>query len=274
MPERFPIQPFRVIRHFMRFGDLIALLTRREVETRHKGSIIGMGWSLIQPLVMLSIYTFVFSTIFKSRWGVESQEGRLDFALALFMGLITFGLFSEVANAAPSVILNQVNYVKKVVFPLEILPVVTFLGALVTALFSLSVLLVGALAIRGGFSWTLILLPVAWFPMFCLSLGAGFFLSSLGVFIRDIAPTVQLVTTMLFFLSPIFYPLSAVPEPYRSIVRFNPIAICVENARRVVLWGMTPDWFLTACGFGISGLFLFVGYVWFMWTKRTFADVV
>lgn len=259
---------------FWRHRELIRQLTRREILARYKGSVLGLGWSLIQPLVMLCIYTFVFSTIFEARWGVEAAESRLDFALALFMGLITFGLFSEVANNAPALILGHVNFVKKVVFPLEILPVVSFLGSLVTALFSLVVLIGGAILIKGGLPWTAALLPVVWLPIFALSLGAGFFLSSLGVFLRDIGPTVQLATTMLFFLSPILYPIGKVPEKFRTFVLMNPIAVCVEDARRVMLWGQLPDWPVTAAAALFCFLALLGGYGWFMKTKRAFADVV
>lgn len=269
-----PRNPFSIASHFLGLRGLILQLARREIVARYKGSVLGLGWSLIQPLVMLAIYTFVFSTIFKSRWGVDAQEGRLDFALALFMGLITYGIFSEVANNAPVVILGNANYVKKVVFPLEILPVVSFLSALATALFSLTVLILGAILVKGGLPWTVVLLPIVWLPIFGLSLGAGFFIASLGVFLRDIGPSVQLLTTMLFFLSPIFYPVSAVPEAFRPFVHMNPIAVCVEDARRVVLWGQMPDWPLTAGAALFAGFVLWGGYSCFMRSKRAFADVL
>jgi lipopolysaccharide transport system permease protein len=196
------------------------------------------------------------------------------FALALFMGLITFNIFSESVNSAPSAILNNVNFVKKVVFPLEILPVVGFLGALVNALFSLAVLLLGLLVFNHFLHWTVLLLPLVWLPVMCLSLGCSFFLASIGVFIRDVGATISILTTMLFFLSPIFYPIQAVPERFRFICMLNPMALFVEDARKVVLWGMTPDWPVFAAGFAFSLATLILGFIWFMKTRKGFADVV
>jgi lipopolysaccharide transport system permease protein len=268
------LNPINIFSHVWQFRDLIRQLTWRAVIGRYKGSFVGLGWSFIHPLIMLAIYTFVFSAIFKSRWGVQPDEGRVAFALALFMGLITFNIFSESVNSAPSAILNNVNFVKKVVFPLEILPVVGFLGALVNALFSLAVLLLGLLVFNHFLHWTVLLLPLVWLPVMCLSLGCSFFLASIGVFIRDVGATISILTTMLFFLSPIFYPIQAVPERFRFICMLNPMALFVEDARKVVLWGMTPDWPVFAAGFAFSLATLILGFIWFMKTRKGFADVV
>jgi lipopolysaccharide transport system permease protein len=241
---------------------------------RYKGSFIGLGWSFIQPLIMLCVYTFVFSVIFKARWGVEAGEGKAAFALALFMGLITFSIFSEVANSAPSLVLGNANYVKKVVFPLEILPLVRLFSALINAVFSLGVLFVGILIFNHFIHWTALLLPLIWLPMVMFTLGCGYFLASLGVFVRDIGTVIGVLTTMLFFLTPIFYPISAVPEQFRIFCRINPIAIFVENARRVVLWGLSPDWPWFFFGMALSGAVLIAGFIWFMKSKKAFADVI
>ncbi len=260
--------------HLWQYRNLVRQLTWRAVIGRYKGSIVGLGWSFIHPLVMLAIYTFVFSAIFKSKWGVQAEEGKVAFAMALFTGLITFNIFAETVNNAPTAILNHVNFVKKVVFPLEILPMVGFLGAFTNALFSLAVLLLGLLVFNHFLHWTVILLPLVWLPVLCLSLGCGYFLASLGVFIRDVGATINILTTMLFFLSPIFYPVQAVPEQFRWVCRINPMAIFVEDARRVVLWGMTPDWELFIGGFVFSLVMMISGFLWFMKTKKAFADVV
>ena len=268
------INPLAILSHIWQYRDLIRQLTWRLVIGRYKGSVVGLGWSFIHPLVMLAIYTFVFSTIFKSKWGVQPEEGKVAFATALFMGLITFNLFSETVNHAPTAILNHVNFVKKVIFPLEILPVVGFLGAFVNALFSLAVLLLGLLLFNHFLHWTVILLPLVWLPVACLSLGCGFFLASIGVFIRDVGATISILTTMLFFLSPIFYPIQAVPETFQWVCRINPMAIFVEDARKVVLWGMLPDWGFFAGGFVFSLAMMVLGFLWFMKTRKGFADVV
>ena len=266
--------PVRIVAHLWKYRDLIRQLTWREVVGRYKGSFIGLGWSFIQPLIMLFVYTFVFSVIFKARWGVESDEGKAAFALALFMGLITFSIFSEVANSAPSLVLGNVNYVKKVVFPLEILPLVRLFSALINAVFSLGVLFVGILIFNHFIHWTALLLPLIWLPMMMFTLGCGYFLASLGVFVRDMGAVIGVLTTMLFFLTPIFYPLSAVPEPFRIFCRVNPIAIFVEDARRVVLWGLFPDWPWFFFGMVLSVAVLIIGFVWFMKSKKAFADVI
>jgi homopolymeric O-antigen transport system permease protein len=268
------LNPFSIVVHLWRYRNLIQQLTWREVIGRYKGSFIGLGWAIINPLIMLGIYTFVFSVIFRARWGVELEEGRAAFALTLFIGLITFSLFAEVVNSAPTLILSNVNYVKKVVFPLEIIILVRFLSVTINALFSLSILLVGILFVYGYIPWTALLLPIAWLPIMMFSLGWGYFLASLGVFMRDLGPTVTIITTMLFFLSPIFYPVTAVPERLRVFFWLNPIAIFVEDARRVVVWGLMPDWPFFLGGLALSLLVFILGYIWFMKSKKAFADVI
>lgn len=266
--------PVRIVADLWKYRDLIRQLTWREIVGRYKGSYIGLGWSFIQPLIMLGVYTFVFSVIFKARWGVESNEGKAAFALALFIGLITFSIFSEVANSAPSLVLGNANYVKKVVFPLEILPLVKLFSALINAAFSLGVLLVGILIFNHFIHWTALLLPLIWLPMMMFTLGCGYFLASLGVFVRDMGTVIGVVTTILFFLTPIFYPISAIPEQFRIFCRINPIAIFVEDARRVVLWGLFPDWPWFFFGLASSAAVLIFGFVWFMKSKKAFADVL
>ncbi|MDM8515104.1 ABC transporter permease [Desulfobacterales bacterium HSG16] len=268
------INPMGIWLHLWSYRNLIRQLTWREVTGRYKGSFIGLGWSFIHPLVMLCVYTFVFSTIFKSRWGILSDEGTSAFAFTLFMGLISFHIFAEVVNAAPNLILANVNFVKKVVFPLEILPVVSFLSALIHSIFSLLILFAG-IVISGNFlSWTVLLLPVVWLPLFFTTLGCGFALASLGVFIRDLSASAGIMTTILFFLTPIFYPITAVPESFKIICMLNPLAAFVENARKVVLWGMTPQWQAYLVGLAFSLFVLSLGFAWFMKSKSAFADVV
>ncbi len=266
--------PVRIVTHLWQYRDLIRQLTWREVAGRYKGSFIGMGWSFIQPLVMLGVYTFVFSVIFKARWGVGGDEGKAAFALTLFMGLLTFNVFAEVANSAPTLVLGNVNYVKKVVFPLEILPLVRLFSALINAVFSLGVLFVGILVVTHFIHWTALLLPLIWLPMMMFTLGCGYFLASLGVFVRDIGSVIGVLTTILFFLTPIFYPISIVPERFHVFYRLNPLAIFVEDARRVVLWGLLPDWPWFFFGLVLSVAALILGFLWFMKSRKAFADVL
>ncbi|ACN16082.1 putative ABC-type transporter, permease protein [Desulforapulum autotrophicum HRM2] len=253
---------------------MIRQLTWREVIGRYKGSMAGLGWSFIQPLLMLFVYTFVFSVIFKAKWGVDAQETRGTFALALFMGLITFNIFADVVTTAPMIVLDNVNYVKKVVFPIEVLPFVRFLSAFTNAVISLSVLAVGILVVDHSIHWTIVCLPLVWLPVMMFSLGCGYFLASLGVFLRDVGATIGILTNMLFFLTPIFYPVSAVPEKFLFFCKLNPMAAFVENSRKVVLWGLLPDWDSFLIGLVISLFVMVTGFLWFMKSKKSFADVI
>lgn len=268
------INPFWIGRRIWLYRELIRQLTWREVVTRYKGSFMGLGWAFIEPLLMLSVYTFVFSVVFKARWGVQVQETRLSFAMTLFMGIITYNLFAEMATVAPGLILSRVNLVKKIVFPLDVLPLVNFLSVAINSLFSLAVLMAGLVIVNGTIPWTTIFLPMVWLPMGMLSLGFGYFLSSLGVFVRDINTAVRVIVMMFFFLTPIFYPITMVPQDFHLFIRLNPIAIFVENARRVVIWGMMPEWKWLAGASTFSLLFLVLGYIWFMKSKKAFGDVI
>jgi lipopolysaccharide transport system permease protein len=266
--------PINIVRHLWQHRNLIRQLTRREVLYRYKGSYLGLFWAFLQPLLMLAVYTFVFSVVFENKWGISTQNGRLTFAMALFCGILTFNILGDVAGAAPGLIISNSNFVKKVIFPLEILPVVKLLGTLIHACFGLVILFVGMLIAQQPVSWTVLLLPLTWLPVTILSMGCGFFLASLGVFIRDIGTTVGVVVSVFFFMSPIFYPMEAVPEEFRFFARINPIAIYVEDARRVLLWGQCPDWpwFFPGLLFAII-VFIF-GFIFFMRSKKAFADVI
>jgi lipopolysaccharide transport system permease protein len=268
------INPFEAICHLWSFRYLIVQLAWREVIQRYKGSFIGLGWSVIQPLLMLCVYTFVFSVIFRSKWGGAAEQSRAAFSMTLFMGLITFNIFAELVNSAPGLILANQSYVKKVVFPLEILPVVRLVSVLINACFSLFVLVIGVVFVYRTFYWTSILLPLVWAPWLFFTLGCSYLLAAIGVFIRDIEASIGVLTTILFFLTPIFYPTSAVPEKFRFITDVNPIAVFVENSRRVMIWGEFPNW-APFWGGTLLSLFVFISGFWiFLKLKKAFADVL
>jgi lipopolysaccharide transport system permease protein len=255
--------------------SLIAQMSKREVVGRYKGSILGLAWSFFNPVFMLVVYTFVFSEIFKSRWGgVGLEESKTQFAIVLFVGMIVLGLFSEVVNRAPTLVLANVNYVKKVVFPLEILPLIAMGAALFHAMISLAVLLSAFLLLNGYLHWTALLLPLVLLPLLILIMGLAWILASLGVFLRDVGQFVTILTTVLTFLSPIFYPVSAVPEVARVFIMANPLTFIIEQSREVLLWGHLPDW----SGLGLYTLvalvFAWAGFVWFQKTRKGFADVL
>lgn len=266
--------PLNIVNHLWQYRGLIRQLTRREILFRYKGSYLGLYWAFLQPLFMLGVYTFVFSVVLESKWGVNIQNDRLTFAMALFCGILTFNLLGDVANASPGLIIGNISFVKKVIFPLEILPVVKLFGALVHSCFGLGILFLGMIVSGHAFSWTIALLPLVWLPMAMLALGCGYFLSSLGVFIRDIGATVGVLVSMFLFMSPIFYPLEAVPDEFQAYCRINPIAIYVEDARRVVLWGQTPDWTWFLAGLAFAMIVLVTGFTFFMRSKKAFADVI
>ncbi len=254
--------------------ELLRQFSRREIEGRYRGSYLGIIWSMILPLMMLAIYTFVFSVIFKSRWQGSTSSSQGEFAVTLFAGLIAFNIFSECVNRAPSLIIANPNYVKKVVFPLEILPASTLGAALFHSMISIAILIIATILIMGTVSVTIVLLPLAMLPLIGLCLGLGWFLASLGVYVRDTAYAIGIVTQVLFFMSAIFYPVNAVPEALQPIMYLNPLTAIVESFRRVLIWNQPLDWEPWLLVTLISSAMLLLGYTWFMKTKSGFADVI
>lgn len=266
--------PWRLFLHFVECRELLWQFTLREVQGRYRGSYLGILWALLTPLLTLMVYTFVFSVILRARWQGSGSQSLMDFALMLFTGLIAFHVFSECATRAPTLIVSNSNYVKKVVFPLEILAVSVVGSALIHSLISLGLVLVGLLISSGKLHWTLLYLPLVYLPLTAFTLGVSWFLASLGVFIRDIGNFVGVIMQFLFFLTPVVYPISAVPEAIQPVLKLNPLAVIVEDFRRVVMWGLPPDWAWLGVMTLISGLVMLGGYMWFMKSKRAFADVI
>jgi lipopolysaccharide transport system permease protein len=249
-------------------------MTKREVVGRYRGSALGLVWSLITPLIMLVVYTFVFSVVFKARWGISSEESQADYAVLLFCGLILFNFFSECANRAPMLIASTVIYVKKIVFPLEIFAIVAALSALFHMLVSLGVLLAVELVLFHGLPWTIILFPLLLVPLLLATLGVSWVLAVIGVYLRDIIPVVALGTSVLMFASPLFFPISALPGRVQTLLWLNPFTFLFESARDVLVFGRVPDPLILA-GFWIGGaLIALLGFRWFQHARQGFADVV
>lgn len=270
-----PTSVASLARSLWRNRQLIVQMTKREVIGRYKGSFMGIAWSFFNPVFMLVVYTFVFSEIFKSRWGgIGGDDSKTQFAVVLFVGMIVLSLFSEVLNRAPGLVLSNVNYVKKVVFPIEILPVIAMGAALFHSIISLGVLLTAFVLFNGYLHWTAIFTPVVLLPLAIFTLGFAWMLASLGVFLRDVGQTIGIITTVLMFLSPVFYPVAAVPERFRPFIMANPLTFIIEQAREVLIWGRSPDW----SGLGIYTLaavsVAWAGYAWFQKTRKGFADVL
>lgn len=270
-------QPTSVValgKSLWRNRQLIAQMTKREVVGRYKGSALGLAWSFFNPVFMLTVYTFVFSVVFKARWGLGGEESKTQFAVVLFVGMIVHGLFAEVLNRAPSLILSNVNYVKKVVFPLEILPVVSMGAALFHSLISLGVLLIAFVIFNGYLHWTAVLAPLVLLPLVILILGLAWMLASLGVFLRDVGQTIGIITTVMMFLAPVFYPVTALPEAFRPWLMANPLTFIIEQAREVLIWGRLPDWAGLALYTLAATAVAWAGYAWFQKTRKGFADVL
>ncbi|MDP5119935.1 MAG: ABC transporter permease [Prochlorococcaceae cyanobacterium MAG_34] len=255
-------------------------LSQREVQGRYRGSMLGWGWSLITPLLMLAVYTFVFSQVFQARWGDLQQSGPLVFAINLFAGLIVFNLFSELACQAPGLILSRANLVPKVIFPLEILPAVTLAAGLFHALTSLVVLagfqLVNSVLVAGspGIPFTLILLPLVWLPLMSGCLALGWLLSALGVYLRDLNQVIGVAVNLLMFLSAVFYPLSALPVRWQPILQLNPLVLVIEQTRRVAVNGQLPTIAYLGWGCLLGLLACELSFRSFQKARRGFADVI
>jgi lipopolysaccharide transport system permease protein len=253
---------------------LIAQMVRREVIGRYRGSALGLTWSFFHPVLMLTVYTFVFSVVFKARWGLAGDESKTQFAVVLFAGLIIYNFFAETANRAPQLIISNANFVKKVVFPLEILPVVAMGSALFQSLVSLVVLLLAMLLINGFLHWTILLFPIVLLPMVIATLGVAWALASFGVFLRDVGQIIGIITTILLFVSPIFYPISFLPEAIRPWLLLNPLSFIIEQARSVIVWGEPPDWLGLAIYTAVATTIAWLGFAWFQKTRKGFADVL
>jgi lipopolysaccharide transport system permease protein len=266
--------PFVFAPALWRHRHLIRQLTWREVTGRYRSSVLGFAWSLATPLVTLTLYTFLFGVVFKARWP-DSRRGDLtEFGLMIFAGLTAFALFSECVNRAPGLITASPNYVKKVVFPLEVLPVSVLGSALFHTGISVGLLLVAHAVLAATLSWNALWVPLMLVPLAALALGLSWFLASLGVFLRDIGHTTTLATQVLFFATPVFYPREALPESLRPMVDLNPLSPMIDNVRRVAVQGLPPDW--PGFGFALAAglIALCLGHAWFAKSKRAFADVI
>jgi lipopolysaccharide transport system permease protein len=265
-----PLSPYQALsRHFA----LVMQLARRDVVGRYRGSFMGLLWSFFNPLLMLAIYTFVFGVIFSSRWNAQNT-GHFEFAVILFAGLNIHSLFAECANHAPTLIVENTSFVKKVVFPLETLAWSTLGSALFHLVISTIVLLVFSLVVRGTMPWTGILFPLVVLPFLPFVAGTVWLLGSLGVFLRDLKQAIGIITPALMFLAPIFYPRELIQPPYRDLLYLNPLTIIVEASRDVLVWGRVPDWGLLALYAVGSCSFAWISFVWFEHTRKGFSDVL
>jgi len=271
--QSFSTSPTAMIKSVLVNRILIYVLIRREVIGRYKGSMLGVLWSFFTPVFMLVVYTFVFSVVFKARWS-GGGESKSEFALVLFAGLLVFNLFSECVNRAPGLVLANTNYVKKIVFPLETLPLVSLGAALFHMAVSVLAWLIFYIVLFGTPPITALLLPLVLFPLVLMTLGLSWFLASISVYLRDIGQFIGIIITAMLFLSPIFYPLSTLPQSYQAVLQANPLTLPVEMVRDVLFWGRPPHWEYLAGYSAISVLIACAGFAWFQRTRKGFADVI
>ncbi len=260
------------MRQVLRQRSLVWQFVKRDVQSRYRGSWLGLGWSFLTPLAMLAVYTFVFREVFQSRWG-QGNGGGVDFALRMYAGLVVFNFFAECIGRAPRLIVDQPNLVKKVVFPLELLAWVSSLAGVFHLLVNAAVLLIVAL-ITGYGHLSMLMLPLVWLPLLPLVLGMSWFLAALGVYLRDIGQVIGLAISLLMFMSPIFYPVSAMPERWRFWLHLNPLTLIIEDTRLVLLDGVLPALGPLALHFAAALLVAFLGAAWFRATRKGFADVL
>ncbi len=263
--------PWRVV---LRNRSLLWQFVKRNVAVRYRGSMLGLVWSFVQPLMMLCVYTFVFSIVLKARWGMGTGDSKGAFAIIMFCGMALYNIFAECVASSCGVVVANPNLVKKVIFPLEVLPLAQTFSTFILSTVWFILLFLGAIFIYGKVSLTMLLLPLVLFPLFLFTQGISYFVASLGVYVRDTSYVVQVILQILFFMTPIFYPITVVPKQYRWPLEANPLTILIEQARNVFLYGRLPDWTFLGIAFLISVIVLQLGFVWFSRTKKGFADVL
>ena len=268
------LNPLPGLRIILRNRSLLFYLVKRNISSKYQGSMLGLLWSFIQPLMMLCIYTYVFSVVFKARWGEGIGSSKGAFAIILFCGMSLYAVFSEAVTLSANVVVNNANLVKKVVFPLVLLPLSQAFASFLQGCVWLFLLLAGAVFVYGNLSWSMLLLPLILLPFMLFTMGISFFTASLTVYIRDTPYVLNVILQIFFFLTPIFYPVSAVPVSFRKFLLFNPLTCMIEQTRMVLLYARTPDWKFIGISLFIGIVVFILGFGWFNKTQKGFADVI
>lgn len=253
--------------------DLALQLAKRDVIGRYRGSFFGMAWSLFNPLLMLVVYTLFFTQVFQARWGAQAG-GKAVFATALFVGLIVHGIVAESASKSAAVLTSNPNFVKKIVFPLEVLPWVTVLAAIFHGLLSVLILLAGVVVLGDGLHWSIFLWPLMLLPIALLSAGMAWLLSGAAVYFRDVGQIVGVLVTVLLFTSPVFFPVDMLPPTFARIIAINPLTFPIEQSRELLLWGGAMDWIRYGRYTAFVLAFAWISHALFNRAKRGFADVL
>ena len=269
-----PLYPWKIAGRYRHvFGQLL----KRQLSQRYRASTLGAAWSVIQPLFMLLVYTYVFREVFKVRWGNEmSDTSNSMFAITMFCGMAFFNIFSEALNLSCGVITGNINFVKKVMFPLELLPLIQLVNSAIVGMVWFLLILLGNTLNNGlgAFSWSLVAFPVVLASFLLFSGGLCFLTASLSVFFRDMQFLTGMILQVLFFITPIFYPVSAVPKHFRWILEWNPLSHFIDQARNILLFGVCPSGWMLGWLLVIGLVSFQLGFMWFMITKKGFADVL
>ena len=266
-------QDLSVWQSFFANRALIFQLVKREIASRYRGSLLGLIWPFVNPLLMIVIYTFIFGVVFKSRWRTESSD-PIEYAVVMFAGILLHSLIAECIMRAPTLIINNVNFVKKVVFPLESLAWVSAGSALFHTLIALIIFVGTILLWQGYVPPSIFLVPIILIPYCLLIVGLVWFISALGVYLRDISQLMGIISSLLMFLAPVFYPLSAVPKSFSAYLYLNPITFIVEQVRNVAIWGKPFDWMGWAVYSLLALIIAWIGLNWFQSMRRGFPDVL
>ena len=252
--------------------DLVKSLVRRDLSNRYKGSMMGLLWAILTPAVQLVIFTLIFAGILKARF--PHQRSELGFAVYLFCGMLPWLAFSEAVQRATTSLTENVNLVKRVVFPIEALPVDLVFSALVQQLIGTGILLIAALLLEHALNLTTLLLPLLLLPQILLTLGLSWLVASLGAFLRDTSQFTQLFLMVWLYLTPIYYPEEMIPPRFHWISQLNPMAPLIRSYRRILLEGQWPDWQGLAFTLMFALVCFVLGYWWFERTKKAFADIL
>jgi lipopolysaccharide transport system permease protein len=269
----YSVNPVDILKGYWRNRSLAKRLVSIEILNRYQGTYLGSLWVIADPVIMLAVYTFVFRIIFHRHW-YGGGESTIDFAIIVFAGLLVFNLFRDIINSAPRLIIRNANYVKKVVFPLELLSLVSVVSGLFHMLVGLLLLLALCLIANGHIQVETLYVPVIIFPFALILFGLSIFFASLGVYLRDLGQLIGLVVMITLFLSAIFYPIESVPEQYRFWFYVNPVAFTIEQFRAAVIWGRSPEWRWLLMYYPASLAVAWLGLFWFQKTRKGFADVL
>jgi len=261
--------------YFSQHYNLIYLLLHRDIASRYRGSVLGLVWSFIHPLMMLAVYTFVFGVVFRARWGAELfEDAPAAFPLIMLCGMAVYNLFSESLNSSAALIVRNTGLVKKVIFPLELLPLCAVGTTFFFGIPWFVLLAVGAALLLDGLHWTALLLPLTLVPVFLLSAGTAFAAAAFGVYLRDVPQIAGVFTQILFFLTPVIYPIGMVPEGLRPLLYCNPLTPMVEETRKILLYGQWPDPGACLLIWCVGLVVFLLGFTCFRKLKKGFADVL